>query len=164
MTATGDQEMSTSDAPPPPDGTPDGAAFEEVKVYHLHTPFNPPEYTESTVVQTEETVVQTMETVVQAETPVPGNESPPPQKFVSHETELGRSPGTTTCVSCEKQVLTNVEYKVGAYAWIMCIVFILFGLVICCCIIPFLAKHFKDAYHTCPLCNRVLHIEKKSCC
>lgn len=37
-------------------------------------------------------------------------------------------------------------------------------LVLCCCLIPFFMKSFKDAYHTCPRCNRVLHVEKKKCC
>lgn len=37
-------------------------------------------------------------------------------------------------------------------------------LVLCCCLIPFFMNNFKDAYHTCPRCNMVLHVEKKQCC
>lgn len=37
-------------------------------------------------------------------------------------------------------------------------------LVLCCCLIPFFLKHFKDAYHTCPRCQRVLYVDKKKCC
>lgn len=33
-----------------------------------------------------------------------------------------------------------------------------------CCLIPFLLNFFKDAYHTCPRCQRVLHIHRKTCC
>eukprot|EP00063_Salmo_salar_P068884 XP_014043719.1 PREDICTED: cell death-inducing p53-target protein 1 homolog [Salmo salar] len=93
-----------------------------------------------------------------------GGGGAPTQKFVSYETELGRSEGMTTCTSCQQQVMTNVTYKVGAYAWLMCILFILCGLVVGCCLIPFFMKHFKDAYHSCPRCNRILHVDKKRCC
>ncbi|KAL3054095.1 hypothetical protein OYC64_006429 [Pagothenia borchgrevinki] len=73
-------------------------------------------------------------------------------------------PGMTTCTSCQRQVMTNVTYKAGTYAWLMCLLFICCGLFCLCCLIPFFLKDFKDAYHTCPRCNRVLHVEKKKCC
>lgn len=37
-------------------------------------------------------------------------------------------------------------------------------LVLGCCLIPFFVNHFKDAYHSCPRCRRVLHVHKKRCC
>ncbi|CAN9505209.1 unnamed protein product [Ophioblennius macclurei] len=85
-------------------------------------------------------------------------------KFVSYDTGLGFNSGTTTCPSCQQQVRTNVEYKAGKYAWLFCLLFICLGLVLCCCLIPFFMKRFKDAHHTCPICNRVLHVEKRKCC
>ncbi|XP_074511386.1 lipopolysaccharide-induced tumor necrosis factor-alpha factor homolog [Sebastes fasciatus] len=85
-------------------------------------------------------------------------------KFVSYDGGLGRNPGMTTCTSCQQQVMTNVTYKAGTYAWLMCLLFICCGLILCCCLIPFFLKNFKDAYHTCPRCNRVLHVDKKQCC
>ncbi|XP_041634187.1 lipopolysaccharide-induced tumor necrosis factor-alpha factor homolog [Cheilinus undulatus] len=85
-------------------------------------------------------------------------------RFVSYDSALGDSPGMTTCASCQQQVMTNVTYKAGTYAWLMCLLFICCGLVLCCCLIPFFMKRFKDAYHTCPRCNRVLHVEKRKCC
>ncbi|KAL0197903.1 hypothetical protein M9458_006443, partial [Cirrhinus mrigala] len=49
-------------------------------------------------------------------------------KFVSYDSyELGRNPGMATCTSCQQQVLTNVTYKVGVYAWLMCLLLILCG-------------------------------------
>ena len=48
-------------------------------------------------------------------------------RFVSYETELGRSPGMTSCASCQQQVMTNVTYKAGTYAWLMCLLFICCG-------------------------------------
>ncbi|XP_035253883.1 lipopolysaccharide-induced tumor necrosis factor-alpha factor homolog-like isoform X2 [Anguilla rostrata] len=140
---------SSGDKAPPPYLIQTEGQGSGVKVYHVHTPFNPPESTISDGYQ-----VQTS-----------GNTyAEPKQKFVSYDMELGRSPGMTTCTSCQTQVMTNVTYKVGTYAWLMCILFILCGLVIGCCLIPFFVKFFKDAYHTCPRCNRVLHVDKKKCC
>ncbi|XP_034566411.1 lipopolysaccharide-induced tumor necrosis factor-alpha factor homolog [Notolabrus celidotus] len=86
------------------------------------------------------------------------------QRFVSYDAALGDSPGMTTCTSCQQQVMTNCTYKAGTYAWLMCLLFICCGLVLCCCLIPFFMKRFKDCYHTCPRCNRVLHVEKRKCC
>ncbi|XP_060882834.1 lipopolysaccharide-induced tumor necrosis factor-alpha factor homolog-like [Labrus mixtus] len=86
------------------------------------------------------------------------------RRFVSYDAALGDSPGMTSCTSCQQQVMTNVTYKAGTYAWLMCLLFICCGLVLCCCLIPFFMKRFKDAYHTCPRCNRVLHVEKRKCC
>ncbi|KAJ8413563.1 hypothetical protein AAFF_G00080700 [Aldrovandia affinis] len=142
------EESKKAPANPPPYIIPVGGSIvDEVKVYNLHTPFHPP-------TSRKEDVPQAM---------VPEYSPPEPNKYIA-ETELGRSPGMTTCTSCQLQVMTNVTHKVGPYAWIMCFVFILCGLVLCCCIIPFFVKHFKDVYHSCPRCNQILHIEKKSCC
>ncbi|XP_041838229.1 cell death-inducing p53-target protein 1-like isoform X2 [Melanotaenia boesemani] len=88
----------------------------------------------------------------------------PRPKFVSYETELLRSPALTTCTTCQTQVTTEVTFQVGTYAWLMCLVFLLCGLILGCCLIPFFVNQFKDAYHSCPLCHRVLHIHKKACC
>ncbi|KAI5623085.1 lipopolysaccharide-induced tumor necrosis factor-alpha factor-like, partial [Silurus asotus] len=125
---------------------------DNVKVYKVHTGFDPkgssgnPDYRVPTHISTAQTT------------------SSDRNKFVSYETELGRSPGMVTCTSCQEQVLTHVTYKVGMYAWLMCLLFILCGLVIGCCLLPFFLKFFKDVYHSCPKCHRVLHVEKKRCC
>ncbi|XP_031717755.1 lITAF domain-containing protein [Anarrhichthys ocellatus] len=125
-----------------------------VVVYHTHTPFNPNSGQNET----------------------PANVSPVytsggglengdgKRRFVSYDGRLGNNPGMTTCTSCQQQVMTNVTYKAGTYAWLMCLLFICCGLILCCCLIPFFMNKFKDAHHTCPRCNRVLHIEKKQCC
>jgi len=38
-----------------------------------------------------------------------------------------------------------------------------YRLLLGCCLIPFFVNHFKDAYHTCPRCRRVLHVQRKAC-
>lgn len=139
------------DAPPymvPVDGQDGGG----VKVYHVHTPFTPPE--------SHPTQLPVFTGGLNSSAPEPDKS----KKFVSYDTALGFNPGMTTCTSCQQQVMTNVTYKAGKYAWLMCLLFICLGLVLCCCLIPFFMNKFKDAYHTCPRCNRVLHIEKRKCC
>lgn len=49
------------------------------------------------------------------------------KKFVSYDSGLGTEPGMTTCSSCQQQVMTNVTYKAGTYAWLMCLLFICCG-------------------------------------
>ncbi|KAI4878205.1 hypothetical protein NFI96_022862 [Prochilodus magdalenae] len=142
--------MSAQD--PPPYIIPVDSKGEDVKVYKVHTPFNPG----ASTIQDQQT--RSHSASVQASADSAKN------KYVSYDTELGRTPGMTTCTTCREQVLTNVTYKVGAFAWLMCILFILCGLVIGCCLIPFFVKHFKDAYHLCPKCKRILYVEKKRCC
>ncbi|KAJ8251111.1 hypothetical protein GJAV_G00217410 [Gymnothorax javanicus] len=146
-------ESSGGKAPPPyligTTKTGDGQGG-DVTMYHVHTPFPNVDST----LKNPSYQVQTA-----------GNAySESKQKFTSYDNELGRTPGMTTCTACQQQVMTNVTYKVGTYAWLMCLLFICCGLVIGCCLIPFFVKYFKDAYHTCPRCNRVLHVEKKKCC
>ncbi|XP_028267138.1 lITAF domain-containing protein [Parambassis ranga] len=126
-----------------------------VKVYHVHTPFTPP-----TSQETSTSHVTPVYTSGGGGLDSEGGK----KKFVSYDVGLGRTPGMTTCTSCQQQVMTNVTYKAGTYAWLMCLLFICCGLVLCCCLIPFFMKNFKDVYHTCPRCNRVLHVEKKQCC
>uniref|UniRef100_A0AAY4CR33 LITAF domain-containing protein n=1 Tax=Denticeps clupeoides TaxID=299321 RepID=A0AAY4CR33_9TELE len=61
----------------------------------------------------------------------------------------------------QSEVNTSVEYKVGAFAWLMCFVFIILGMVFGCCLIPFCSNTFKDAHHKCPLCGAGLDVHKR---
>nr|XP_020478438.1 lipopolysaccharide-induced tumor necrosis factor-alpha factor homolog isoform X3 [Monopterus albus] len=96
-----------------------------------------------------------------------GSDPPPPTPrltFVNYETTLYRSPALTTCHSCQTQVTTQVTYRAGTYAWLMCLVFLFCGLLCGCCLIPFFIKCFKDVYHTCPRCRMVLYVHRRTCC
>ncbi|KAJ8001353.1 hypothetical protein DPEC_G00168650 [Dallia pectoralis] len=93
-----------------------------------------------------------------------GTSFPGQSSGMQFQTELGVSPGQTRCPSCQTQVTTDVRTSAGSFAWTMCLVFILCGLILGCCLIPFLVRHFKDTYHTCPRCQMVLYIHKKTCC
>ncbi|XP_024127485.1 cell death-inducing p53-target protein 1 homolog [Oryzias melastigma] len=150
--------MSTTD---PPSYLEQGTG---VKVYHLHTPFNPhvpqePQQApqQAAVEKPRFTAPEQMQgSHLEAET---GKKN-----YVKYDVGLGRSPGMTNCSTCHKDVETVVTYKAGTYAWLMCLLFICCGLVLCCCLIPFFMNSFKDAHHSCPYCHKVLHIEKKKCC
>ncbi|XP_029294097.1 lITAF domain-containing protein [Cottoperca gobio] len=147
--------MSTdANKEPPPYLTPVGGQQRDVTVYHVHTPFNP----------------QSQENASNA-TPVYNSggggglgleTGDGKSRYVSYDGALGHSPSMTTCTTCQQQVMTNVTYKPGTYAWLMCLLLICCGLCLCCCLIPFFMKNFKDAYHTCPRCNRVLHVDKRT--
>ncbi|XP_049924301.1 cell death-inducing p53-target protein 1-like [Epinephelus moara] len=89
--------------------------------------------------------------------------------FVIDQRELGREPAMTTCTHCQQQVMTNISFKAGQFAWIICTMIIVFGLLMCLVPmvllpIPFCAKRCKDVHHTCPLCDRVLHVSQRRCC
>lgn len=47
--------------------------------------------------------------------------------FVVYETKPFCTPVPMTCPSCQTQSTTEVTFKVGTYAWLMCLVFVLCG-------------------------------------
>lgn len=147
---------------PPPYFLPDESRTgQDVTIYHIQSPFSPPPAPPSF------SFSPTVGCSTYVNTPLPASALPPSTpklKFVSYETELYRSPALTTCPSCQTQVTTQVTYRAGTHAWLMCLAFALCGLLLGCCLIPLFVKYFKDAYHTCPRCRRVLHIHKKTCC
>ncbi|KAM3597842.1 uncharacterized protein V6R79_010006 [Siganus canaliculatus] len=150
--------MSAGGKNPPPYVIPVQGQGDDVTVYKVHTPFS---YEEDNAAAANVTPVFTGGGGGVGGGIAGGDGT---RRYVSYDSGLGRNPGMTTCTACQQQVMTNVTYKVGTYAWLMCLLFICLGLVLCCCLIPFFLKNFKDAYHTCPRCNRILHVEKKKCC
>ncbi|XP_031614809.1 lipopolysaccharide-induced tumor necrosis factor-alpha factor homolog [Oreochromis aureus] len=141
---------------------------QDVKVYKVHSPFTrpppPPAQPPQLPSLSSPSGVCLPNNILSA---VPVYDAPlrtPRAKFVSYEAELRRSPGLATCPSCRTRVTTEVTFKAGTFAWLMCLVFVLCGLVLGCCLIPFFVNHFKDAYHSCPRCRLVLHVHKKQCC
>ncbi|KAK7174929.1 hypothetical protein R3I93_001972 [Phoxinus phoxinus] len=142
--------MSADGRDPPPYVIPIG----DVRVYHVHTPFSP----HSSTIR--DSVIEE-----KSSTPVQSQSAEAKNKFVSYDSyELGRKPGMAACTHCQQQVLTEISYKVGVFAWLTCLLFILCGLILCCCLIPLFHNFFKDVIHTCPKCTKILHIEKKRCC
>ncbi|XP_061626339.1 lipopolysaccharide-induced tumor necrosis factor-alpha factor homolog [Phyllopteryx taeniolatus] len=145
--------------------SPDDKPGPQVKIYHVHSPLRrapsplpPPDSCSFTfhpggVCPPTKSPPQVCAPPVL--TPIP--------KFVSHESDLYRSPALTSCPTCRVQVTTRVHYRAGTYAWVMCVLFVLCGLVLGCCLIPFFVEHFKDAHHSCPQCHRLLHVHRRTC-
>ncbi|CAK5047328.1 unnamed protein product [Meloidogyne enterolobii] len=66
---------------------------------------------------------------------------------------LGPFPQQAYCHSCRQQVQTSVNYVSGTFAWLLCFLFLLFGLFCGCCCIPFCVDSCKDAEHRCTRCD-----------
>ncbi|KAG7491901.1 hypothetical protein MATL_G00008900 [Megalops atlanticus] len=75
---------------------------------------------------------------------------------------LGDTPAITRCTNCNQRVTTKVLYKAGLLAWLLCILFIVLGLVCGCCLIPFVVNGFMDAHHYCPACNTKLYVHTRT--
>ncbi|XP_037546335.1 lipopolysaccharide-induced tumor necrosis factor-alpha factor homolog [Nematolebias whitei] len=156
-----------SPAPPAFSLLPEEGKFgKRASIYHVNTslsPLQPPVFSPLPEGDSAKNAA-----VLHIHSPNPPPSSSPPQAsgpvFVIYETKPFCTPVLRTCPSCQTQVTTEVTFKVGIYAWLMCLVFVLCGLFLGCCLIPFFVNHFKDVYHTCPRCKRVLHIHRRRCC
>ncbi|XP_015215594.1 lipopolysaccharide-induced tumor necrosis factor-alpha factor homolog [Lepisosteus oculatus] len=85
----------------------------------------------------------------------------PMQQVVVVSSNLGDTPSMTTCSNCKQRVMTKVIYKPGVFSWMLCLLFILFGLICGCCLLPFFVTSLMDAHHSCPQCHQNLHIHKR---
>ncbi|XP_037618919.1 lipopolysaccharide-induced tumor necrosis factor-alpha factor homolog [Sebastes umbrosus] len=137
-----------------------GQSGQDGRIYHINSPFSPPQPPPFSFSPDLGCSTQTHSPV----TAIAGPGPPPRLGFVSYEQELFRIPAVTTCPTCQDQVTSHVTYHVGRHAWLMCLVFVLCGLVLGCCLIPFFVNYFKDAYHICPRCEQVLHVDWRTCC
>lgn len=75
-------------------------------------------------------------------------ESQPPSLAALADTSM-----VTKCTYCQNTVSTDVQYKVGAFTWISCILIASFGFFLGCCAIPFCVNSAKDIVHICPDCG-----------
>ncbi|KAF7634980.1 LITAF domain-containing protein [Meloidogyne graminicola] len=78
-----------------------------------------------------------------------------PQITIQQQNNLSLGPfdQQAYCSSCKQQVQTKVKYVAGTFAWLLCFLFMLFGLFCGCCCIPFCVDSCKDAEHFCTQCN-----------
>jgi len=60
------------------------------------------------------------------------------------------------CPHCRAQITTTTYYEAGTFAWLLCIVCLVFGLWLGCCLIPLMMDGCKDVQHKCPNCHASL--------
>ncbi|XP_025086072.1 cell death-inducing p53-target protein 1 homolog [Pomacea canaliculata] len=68
----------------------------------------------------------------------------------------GEGPIMVTCPHCHATVTTSTHYTVGTFAWLICVIILLLGFWLGCCLIPFCVDSCKDVIHTCPNCQQQL--------
>ncbi len=69
---------------------------------------------------------------------------------------LGEKPVQCICTKCHSLITTRVQQTPGLLAWIFCIIFILFGCWLGCCLIPFCISDIQNNQHYCPNCKALL--------
>ncbi|XP_047432930.1 lipopolysaccharide-induced tumor necrosis factor-alpha factor [Mugil cephalus] len=66
--------------------------------------------------------------------------------------------GYVCCPHCHHLVNSEVTYSPGKSAWCLCILLMMMGLVCGFCLIPLMVRGLQDAHHTCPRCEKPLHV------
>ncbi|UJR08361.1 hypothetical protein I4U23_012632 [Adineta vaga] len=69
---------------------------------------------------------------------------------------FGQTPVQCTCQRCNQTIVTRIEESNGALAWIICLVLVLVGFWLGCCLIPFCIRDIKTRVHYCPNCGTEL--------
>ena len=64
-----------------------------------------------------------------------------------------RNPVQCVCPHCRSTVITRTEETTGVLAWIVCLILLLFGCWLGCCLIPFCISDLQNIQHHCPNCN-----------
>ncbi|KAI7803693.1 lipopolysaccharide-induced tumor necrosis factor-alpha factor homolog [Triplophysa rosa] len=85
---------------------------------------------------------------------------PAPQIILDVQ-ELPRHPSQTQCPFCHEFITTEVIKTTSSTSCLMCFIFIMFGCVAGCCLIPFCLDTCKDVVHKCPRCRSHIHTCKK---
>ena len=66
---------------------------------------------------------------------------------------FSRNPVQCTCGNCRSLIITRVEQSSGLMAWLLCVLLLIFGCWLGCCLIPFCISDLQNVQHYCPNCN-----------
>ena len=69
---------------------------------------------------------------------------------------FGRTPIQCVCPRCRANILTRLEHRNGALAWLICVILVLVGCGLGCCLIPFCIDDLGNVEHYCPQCAALL--------
>ncbi|KAM9987959.1 hypothetical protein ACTFIZ_003307 [Dictyostelium cf. discoideum] len=61
------------------------------------------------------------------------------------------------CQHCQTHMSTKISHKSGSMVWLVCVLLIIFGCWLGCCLIPFGIDSLKDVQHKCSHCKKVLY-------
>ncbi|EAL62882.1 hypothetical protein DDB_G0289149 [Dictyostelium discoideum AX4] len=70
---------------------------------------------------------------------------------------FGVVPVDCICQHCQTRMSTKTSYKSGSMVWLVCVLLIIFGCWLGCCLIPFGIDSLKDVQHKCSHCKKVLY-------
>ncbi|KAJ1969679.1 hypothetical protein IWQ62_000470 [Dispira parvispora] len=115
--------------------------------FHQH----PPAYDSQGIAMPQTPAASGPQTIAPSET----KEAVPPQSQpVAIPGQLQNGPVSMVCPYCQKNIVTEINHKVGMAAGM--------GMAVACCVffplfwIPLVMKSCKDTVHTCPECLRFL--------
>ncbi|XP_046737153.1 lipopolysaccharide-induced tumor necrosis factor-alpha factor homolog, partial [Diprion similis] len=63
------------------------------------------------------------------------------------------SPSIAYCPTCRKNVITEVKISYSKIAHITCVLCVIFGCFLGCCLLPYFSMCFVTAKHYCPECD-----------
>ena len=69
---------------------------------------------------------------------------------------FSRNPVQCTCPNCRAMIITRTEETNGLLAWLLCVLLVVFGCWLGCCLIPFCIPDLQDVKHYCPNCSAFL--------
>jgi len=67
--------------------------------------------------------------------------------------KFSQQPIQCTCGNCRSVVITRVEESTGLLAWLLCVLLLIVGCGLGCCLIPFCVSSCQNFQHYCPNCN-----------
>ncbi|XP_026726035.1 lipopolysaccharide-induced tumor necrosis factor-alpha factor homolog isoform X2 [Trichoplusia ni] len=70
--------------------------------------------------------------------------------------KVGSEPVGMRCPFCQEDVMTKAHYRNTSITHIIAIVFGILFWWMCCCLIPYFVKRWKNVEHYCPNCHKYL--------
>ncbi|UJR26659.1 hypothetical protein I4U23_007976 [Adineta vaga] len=70
--------------------------------------------------------------------------------------EVGHEPLHCTCSNCQSSIVTLVQQTPGLSVWLLCLLTIIIGCWLGCCLIPFCIRGIQNTQHYCPNCKALI--------